>query len=63
MASLERQGVVSMSTVMNAGTYGLTTKGYIKVGPRSRGSLAKHCEAIMAEGAKRDADYKHWASR
>jgi predicted ArsR family transcriptional regulator len=63
MASLERQGVVSMSTVMSAGTYGLTQKGYIAVGPRSRASLAKHCEQIVAEGAKRDADYKRWAGR
>lgn len=63
MASLERQGVVRMNTVMSAGTYGLTTKGFIKVGSRSNRSLAKHCESIMAEGAKRDADYKRWAGR
>lgn len=61
MGALERRGVVRMSTVMSAGTYGLTDRGHSAVA--RGGGTKKVCGEIMAEGAKRDADYKRWAGR
>jgi hypothetical protein len=58
MGSLERQGIVRMSTVMSAGTYGLTDRGHRAV---SRGGGTKRvCGEIMAEGAARDAAYERF---
>jgi len=62
IASLERQGMVSTS-MMRPGGYHLSQKGWIAVGPRSGSSVAKYCSVIKAEGEKRDADYRRWASR
>lgn len=61
MGSLERQGIVRISTVMSAGTYGLTDRGHRAV--TRGGGTKRHCGEIMAEGAKRDADYARWARR
>lgn len=60
MGSLERQGVVRMYTTMN-GEYGITDRGHRAVA--RGGGTKKVCGEIIAEGAKRDADYRRWAGR